>query len=325
MEIKIKEGRCMLASFLSWLNPLADLLLLVALGLRSKTSLAAENLFLRKQLAFYQERKTRSRRLDDPARLTLVWLSHWFDWRNALAIVRPGTFIGWHRRGFQLFWRCKSQSGRPRIPLDLQHLIRQMACDNPSWGEERIANELLLKLGLRVSPRTIRKYLSKFPAPCRGSRRDQRWATFLKNHADTIVACDFCVAATATFRILYVFVVMEHASRRMIHVNATAHPSAAWTLQQLREAIPSDHSYRFILHDHDAIFSLGFNESVAGLGLEVVTTPVHSPQANALCERLIGTLRRECLDWMIPLTEDHLRRTLWSWLPHYNRGRPIHR
>src|ERR1700680_899236 len=304
---------------------LADLLPLLALGLRSKTSLAAENLFLRKQLAFYQERKIRLRRLDDPTRLTLVWLSRWFDWRNALAIVTPKTFIGWHRKGFQLFWRWKSQSGRPRIPLDLQHLIRQMACDNPSWGEERIANELLLKLGLRVSPRTIRKYLSKFPAPCRGSRRDQRWATFLKNHADTIVACDFCVAATATFRILYVFVVMEHASRRMIHVNATAHPSAAWTLQQLREAIPSNHSYRFILHAHDTIFSHGFDASVAGLGLEVVTTPVHSPQANALCERLIGTLRRECLDWMIPLTEDHLRRTLWSWLPHYNRGRPIHR
>jgi putative transposase len=127
--------------------------------------LAAENLFLRKQLAFYQERKTRSRQLDDPARLTLVWLSHWFDWRNALVIVRPRTFIGWHRRGLQLFWRWKSQSGRPQIPLDLQHLIRQMACENPSWGEERIANELLLRLGLRVSPRTIRKYLPKLPAP----------------------------------------------------------------------------------------------------------------------------------------------------------------
>jgi transposase InsO family protein len=198
-----------------------------------------------------------------------------------------------------------------------------MASENPSWGEERIANELLLKLGLRVSPRTVRKYLPKLPsAPAGNPRRDQRWSTFLKNHAATIIACDFCVVASATFRLLYVLVVMEHASRRLIHLNVTAHPTAAWTLQQLREAIPSDHTYRFILHDHDAIFSNGFDESLVNLGLEIITTPVRSPQANALCERLIGTLRRECLDWIIPLTEDHLRRTLWSWLPHYNRGRP---
>jgi putative transposase len=302
----------------SWLDLFADLLRFLVLSLRSKTSLAAENLFLRKQLGFYQERKIRPRRIDSPTRLTLVWLSRWFDWRNALAIVRPKTFIGWRRKGFQLFWRWKCQSGRPRIPLDLQRLVRQMACDNPSWGEERITNELLLKLGLRVSPRTVRKYLTKLPAPGGKPRRDQRWSTFLKNHADAIVACDFCVAATATFRILYVFVVMEHASRRMIHVNATAHPTAAWTLQQLREAIPCDHSYRFILHDHDAIFSLGFDASVAGLGLEVVKSPVHSPKANSLCERLIGTLRRECLDWIVPLSEAHLQKTLQSWSAHYN-------
>ena len=127
---------------------------------------------------------------------------------------------------------------------------------------------------------------------------------------------------TATFRILYVFVVMEHASRRMIHVNVTAHPTAAWTLQQLREAVPSDHTYRFIIHDRDAMFSTGFDTSVARLGLEVIKTPVRSPKANSLCERLIGTLRRECLDWIIALTENHLRKTLWSWLPHYNRNRP---
>src|SRR5271169_3676974 len=147
-----------------WLNLFADLLRFLVLSLRSKTSLAAENLFLRKQLGFCQERKIRPRRIDGPTRLTLVWLSRWFDWRNALAIVRPKTFIAWHRKGFQLFWRWKCQSGRPRIPLDLRHLIRQMACDNPSWGEERIANELLLKLGLRVSPRTVRKYLPKSSA-----------------------------------------------------------------------------------------------------------------------------------------------------------------
>jgi transposase InsO family protein len=239
-----------------------------------------------------------------------------------LTVVTPKTFIGWHRRGFQLFWRRKCRSGRPRIPPDLQRLIRRMATENPSWGEERIANELLLKLGLRVSPRTIRKYPPKSSVPGSNLRRDQRWSTFLKNHAQVIVACDFCVVATANFRILYVFIVMEHASRRMIHVNVTDHPSAAWTLQQLREAIPSDHAYRFIIHDRDSIFSAGFDASVSGLGLRVVKTPVRSPKANSLCERLIGTLRRECLDWIIPLTEQHLRKTLRLWLSHYNCGRP---
>jgi putative transposase len=305
------------------LNLFADLLGFLLLELRSKSALAAENLFLRKQLAFYQERRVKPRRISYPTRLTLLWLSRLFDWRSALTVVTPRTFIGWHRKGFQSYWHRKCQSGRPKIPPELQQLIRQMALDNPSWGEERIANELLLKLGLRVSPRTIRKYLPKVPtAPPGCCRRDQRWSTFLKNHAAAIIACDFCIVASATFRLFYVLVVMEHASRRVIHLNVTAHPTAAWTLHQLREAIPSDHTYRFNLHDHDAIFSTGFDGSVARLDFEVIKSPVRSPQANALCERVIGTLRRECLDWIIPLTEEHLRRTLRSWLPHYNRGRP---
>ena len=308
---------------LLWLNLFADLLQLVALGFRSQSSLAAENLFLRKQLGFYQERKIRPRRTSHPAQVTLILLSRWFNWRSALTVVTPRTFIGWQRKRYRLFWRKKCQFGRPRIPPDLQRLIRTMARENPSWGQERIANELLVKLGLRVSPRTIRKYLPESPsAPAGNRRRDQRWSTFLKNHAAAIIACDFCVVVSANFRILYMLVVMEHASRRIIHLNVTPHPSAAWTLQQLREAIPSDHTYNFILHDRDAIFSTRLDASVAHMGLEVIKTPVRSPQANSLCERLIGTLRRECLDWIIPVSEDHLRKTLCAWLAHYNRGRP---
>jgi len=308
---------------LLWLNVLADLVRLVVLGLRSNSSLAAENLFLRKQLGFYQERKIKPRRTSPPAQVTLILLSRWFDWRSAVTVVTPRTFIGWQRKRSQLFWRNKCQAGRPRIPPDLQSLIHKMARENPSWGQERIANELLVKLGLRVSPRTIRKYLPKFPiAPAGNPRRDQRWSTFLKNHAAAIIACDFFVVASASFRIFYVLVVMEHASRLIIHLNVTAHPTAAWTLQQLREAIPSDHRYRFILHDRDAIFSTQLDTSVAHMGLEVIQTPVRSPQANSLCERLIGTLRRECLDWIIPLSEQHLQKTLCAWLAHYNRGRP---
>ena len=150
----------------------------------------------------------------------------------------------------------------------------------------------------------------------------QRWRTFVRNHAQAIVACDFCVVVTVTFRLLYVFVVMEHATRRIMHTNVTAHPTAAWTLQQLRAAIPADHTYRFLLHDRDSIFSPQLDEGIRHLGLQVLKTPVRTPQANALCERPIGTLRRECLDFVIPFTEYHLHRILQAWVLYYNGGRP---
>src|SRR5215471_13748390 len=253
------------------------------LCLHSPTALAAENLCLRKQLALYQERHIKPRRATDATRLALVWLGRWFDWRQALAVVQPETFTRWYQQGFRLFWRWKSGPGRPPIPPDLQALIRRMARENPSWGEERIANELLLKLGLRVSPCTIRKYLPKRLNPERGQRATtQRWQTFLRNHAQAIVACDFCVVVTATFRLLYVFVVIEHVTRRIIHANVTAHPTTSWTLQQLREAIPADHPYRFLLHDRDSIFTPQLDQSIRNLGLSVLQTPPQSPQANAL-------------------------------------------
>lgn len=179
---------------------LADALRFLQLCLRPPAALAAENLFLRKQLALYQERQVKPRRATNATRLVLVWLGQWFDWRQALTIVQPDTFIRWHRQGFRLFWQRKSRSGHPRIPRALQTLLHQMACDNPTWGEERIANELQLKLGLRVSPRTVRKYMPKRLDHCRGHRvPSQRWRTFVRNHAQAIVACDFCVVVTATF------------------------------------------------------------------------------------------------------------------------------
>jgi putative transposase len=313
-----------LGQFISMLPMLlADGLRYFGLCLRSPTALAAENLFLRKQLALYRERSITPRRATDVTRLTLVWLARWFDWRRALVIVQPATLIRWHRQGFRLFWRWTSRAGRPPIPTDLQALIRRMARDNPTWGEERIANELRLKLGLRVSPRTVRKYLPK--RLDHGWHRcvpSQRWRTFVRNHAQAMIACDFCVVVTATFRLLYVFVVMEHASRRILRTDVTTHPTASWTMQQLREAISADHTYRFLIHDRDSIFFRDLDQRVRHLGLQMLKTPPQSPQANALCERLLGTLRRECLDFLIPLTENHLRHFLHDWVLHYNTGRP---
>ncbi|HEY5870872.1 MAG TPA: integrase core domain-containing protein [Candidatus Tectomicrobia bacterium] len=305
------------------LTLLGDIVHFIRLCLRPSAMLAAENLSLRKQLAYYQERHVKPRRVSDVTRFTLVWLSRWFNWRQALAIVQPATLSRWHRQGFRIFWRWKSTPGRPPIPADLQALIRRMARENPTWGQERIANELLLKLGLRVSPRTVRKYMPKRFAPGPGQRiTSQRWQTFIRNHAQAIVACDFCVVVTATFRLLYVFVVMDHATRRILHTNVTTRPTAPWTLQQLREAIPADHGYRFLVHDRDSIFSQSLDQHIHHLGLRVLKSPPQSPQANALCERLIGTLRRECFDFLIPLSAHHVRRILREWVPHYNTSRP---
>ena len=297
-----------------------NLFSLLFLLTRSRGRLAAENLFLRKQLTFYKERGIKPGRIDSATRFTLVALSRLFDWKDALAIVQTKTLIRWHREGFRMFWRWKSRMGRPTIPEELKVLIRQMTRENPLWGEERIANELLLKLGIRVSPRTVRKYMPKSPA--RGPRGDQRWSTFLRNHAGAILACDFFVVVTIRFRILYVFVLLEHGSRRIIHVGVTSHPTAEWTLQQLRHAIPSDHQYRFLIHDRGGVYSKELDQRIENMGLRVIRTPRRSPQANSICERAIGTMRRECLDHMIPLTENHLRRILKEWVSYYNRRRP---
>ncbi len=231
---------------------------------------------------------------------------------------------GWHRKGFKLFWRWKSRRGRPPVPQTVRELIVRMARENPTWGQARVADELSLKLGIFVSPRTMRKYWPWQPNNDHRNRvSTQHWATFVRNHADAIVACDFLVAVTARFQFLYVLVILELGSRRILHCNVTTHPTAEWTLQQFREAIPDENSYGFVIHDRDAIFSAELDEElVRGIGVRVLRTPPQSPQANAFCERQLGTMRRECLDFLIPINERHLRRMLREWVGHYNSGRP---
>ena len=197
-----------------------------------------------------------------------------------------------------------------------------MARANPTWGEERItSNELLLKLGLVVSPRTAGRYLRRL-RPSSGGRHSQRWAAFVRNHAQALLACDFFIVVTAQFQLVYVFVVLEVSPRRIVHWNATAHPTADWTVQQFRVAITGEATHRILIHDRDAIYAPAVDRAVEAMGLRVLKTPARTPQANAFCERVIGTMRRECLDWLIPLNERHLRLLLQEWIGHYNRGRP---
>ncbi len=262
-------------------------------------------------------------RLSDAARFSLVLWSRLFDWKRALVIVKPETLIGWHRKGFKLFWRWKSRVGRPRLPENIRKLIVRMVEENPTWGQARVAAELSVELGIYISPRTVRAYWP--PEPDRRGPRgtsSQHWRTFVRNHASSIIACDFLVVVTAGLRTLYVFLLMEIGTRRIVHCNVTAHPTAEWTLQQFREAIPSDHRYRFLIRDCDLIFSAEVDEQLKAFGLRVLRTPARAPKANAHCERLVGTVRRECLDFLIPLSEEHLRGILKEWVTHYNQGRP---
>src|SRR5215831_18107300 len=300
---------------------LLDIVTFTRLCLRPTTTVAAENLFLRKQLGLFVERKDKPPRATDSIRFTLARLSRWFDWRNALIAVKPDTLIRWHLKGFRLFWKRKSRSrGRPQIPADVQKLIKEMASGNPTWGEERIADELLLKIGIRISPRTVRRYMPK--PPQRPVDPRQRWMTFVRNHAKAMIACDFFVVVTATFQLVYVFVIMEVANRRVLHFNVTQHPTGDWTLQQFRECIVGDEGYRFIIHDRDRIYSRDLDDGLKALGLTILKTPRKAPKANAICERWIGSARRECLDFIIPISDAHIRRTLKCWVAHYNRGRP---
>src|SRR6266404_5873006 len=287
-------------------------------ALRTRTDLTLENLALRQQLALLRRRSKRPQfaLLD---RLLWVWLSNqWAGWRDALHVVRPETVIRWHRQGFRAFWTWKSRrgrTGRPPVGVELAELVRTMALANPLWGAPRIHGELL-KLGFEVSQRTVARRMPRRPKP-----PSQTWRTFLQNHVADLVSVDFFVVPTATFRLLYVFVVLVQDRRKVVHFNVTDSPTAAWTAQQIVEAFPDDSAPRYLLRDRDGIYGGEFRRRVEGMGFTEVLTAPRSPWQNRFAERVIGTIRRELLDHVIVLNEGHLRRRLRAYLQYYHRSR----
>jgi transposase InsO family protein len=287
-------------------------------SLRRRAALQIEILALRHQLGILQ-RSVKRPKLTATDRFLWAWLSTvWADWRSALVIVKPETVIAWHRKGFRLFWTWKvrhGQPGRPPVPQDLRDLIRKISRENPLWGAPRIHGELL-KLGIDIGETSVSKYLVRHRKP-----PSQTWRTFLENHLKSMVSVDFFTVPTIRFQVLYVFLVLLHERRRIIHFNVTAHPTAEWTAQQLREAFPFDQIPRYLLRDRDSIFGGEFRKEVTAMGIQEVLSTPRSPWQRAYVERVIGTIRRECLDHVIVFNEASLHRHVKSFMTYYHESR----
>jgi len=283
----------------------------------SRAALAAENLALRQQVIVLQ-RSVKRPKVSKSDRIFWSWLSRlWSGWRSALLIVQPATVVGWHRQGFKLYWRWKSRKkpGRPKIDPEVRNLTPRMSQENPTWGVPRILSELLL-LGHNVAESTVAKYMVHQPKP-----PSQNWRTFLKNHVAQIAAIDFFTLPTLAFRVLYVFLVPRHDRRRIVHFNVTANPTAQWAAQQIVEAFPFEERPRFMLRERDGTHGEYFCDRVEHMGIEEVLIAPQAPWQNPYAERVIGSIRRECLDHVIVLNEDHLRRTLSEFFTYYHEAR----
>ncbi|MDP9317180.1 MAG: integrase core domain-containing protein [Chloroflexota bacterium] len=242
------------------------------------------------------------------------------SWTEALLIVKPETLLAWHRAGFRLLWKRKSRaaSREPKIPLETIALIKDMAMNNRLWGAERIQGELL-KLNMKVAKRTIQRYMRQARPP----RSDgQTWPTFIRNHAHDIWACDFLQVTDMLFRPLFAFVITELGSRRIVHVNVTRSPTDEWVAQQLREATPFGVTPTYLIRDNDAKYGSHFDSVAVGSEIQVLRTPFKAPRANAICERLMGSVRRECLDHIMIMSEAHLGRVLKEYAVYFNQSRP---
>jgi putative transposase len=286
--------------------------------LRSRQDQALVELALRQQLEVYARRHHRPRLSPLDRAFWIALVRWWPRWKQALIIVKPDTVVRWHREGFRRYWRSISTPGpgRPRISEDTRDLIVRLATEN-GWRARRIQGELS-KIGLDVSLSTISRYLPKLK-PDPGSQ--QRWMTFLRNHRDVIAGMDFFVVPTVRFRLLYVWFALDHGRRRVLSFHVTSSPTARWVSQQLHEAFSDAPHHRFLIFDNDAIFSAAIEQEIERLGLHPQRTAIQSPWQNGTAERFVGTVRRELLDHVVVLNEDHLRRLLREYVAYYNEER----
>ena len=298
---------------------------------KSRSRLEAENLYLRHQLNIALRRAPPRLRLLGSDRVLLVWMTRlWPSLLGAAQVVQPETILRWHRAGFKIFWRWKSRNraGRPRINRGLRDLIQRMSRENPLWGAARIHGELLM-LGFEVAQSTVSKYMARPSKP-----PSQSWKTFLQNHAEGIAAIDMCVVPTLTFDLLFAFLVLGHGRRQLLWFDATRHPTAEWLARQITEAFPWASAPAYLLRDNDCAYGHVFTSRVRAMGIRDRPTSPGSPWQNGIAERLIGSLRRECLDQMVIFGEAHLRRILSAYAAYYNQARthlalekdaPLHR
>jgi len=292
--------------------------ILVASLFRSRRRLQVENLFLRHQLNIALRRAPHRLRLGGCDRALLVWMVRLMPSLLDLAqVVQPGTILRWHRAGFRAYWRWKSrgQPGRPQIDRDLRDLVRRMSNENPLWGAPRIHGELL-KLGFDIAESTVSKYMIRRRGP-----PSQNWRTFLRNHAEAIAAIDLCVVPTLSFECLFAFLVVGHGRRQLLWFAVTRHPTAEWLAQQIVQAFPWDTAPAYLVRDNDQAYGQVFTRRIRAMGIRDRPTAPRSPWQNPYVERLIGTLRRDCLDHVVVFGEEHLRRTLDLYSRYYNETR----
>ena len=295
---------------------------LLAAAVKSKSRLAAENLCLRHQLVVLKRRQARPR-ISDADRRFWVLACRWFsNWRDTLIIVKPETVIRWHRIGWKAHWRRLSlrrgKAGRRPADQETRQLIRRLAQENPLWGQRRIQAELA-RLGIRVCARTVAKYMRRRY----GGTPSPSWRQFLTQNSLEIWACDLCTVQTLWFRTLFVFFVIHHGTRQIVHARVTAHPNAHWLAQQMVEACgPETDVPRFLIQDRDSCFGAAFDRRVASLGIRQIRTPVKAPRANAIAERWVRSIRSECLDHRLIFGRRHLQRTVLDYADYYNRWRP---